>query len=475
MSSAVASFRLKELFPIGRGGMGTTYLACAWTTSFERLVVVKRLNEHLADEADARQRMLEESRLSGYVHHANVVGIHHAGIDERGSFIVLDYVEGASLRELLKATRPERLPVPIALRVMVDCLAGLHAIHTARDTRGGALRILHRDVTPENILIGLDGLARLGDFGIAKSRQSAVHTSPLQLVGKLPFLAPEYIDRAEVGPELDVYSSGVTLWRLLAGRTPWPDLEEAQLLVRILTEGVPPLPDDVELSDELRAVVARACARRPGDRFPSAEAFADALHSLSPQRPGEPAVAESSQVAELVYRVAGARTEALRERAAQLLGTPSLPPSAPPPTGRIASAPARPFASELAASLEETPELEDPPRSEESEPPAISTASRYLETTRPARYRVLARRRAWFASAAGVLGILGLVAAFGAQRLLGGSDGTGSRETGTEGTAEATVSVPPATPAAGPAAPEPVSAAPPLDSTSPGPASPQPA
>lgn len=326
MSTNVTSFRLRELFPIGSGGMGTTFLACVSAAGqFERLVVVKRLHEHLLHDVQARQRLFEEAQLAGYVHHANVVGVQHVGQDERGVFLILDFVDGASLKRLIRVSSPNKIPLGITLRIILDCLAGLEAIHSTTDNQGNSLGILHRDVTPENILIGLDGIARLSDFGIAKSRRSEVQTAPLQLVGKLPFMSPEYIDRGDVGPPLDLYAVGVSLWGLLVGHPPWADLEEAPLLVRILTEGVPPLPPEAEIGERLTAIVTRACASDPTERYASAREMAQDLEELRPDYP----IASHGEVRSYIREMIGEESGSLRQRVAYLLENPSSPPPAP--------------------------------------------------------------------------------------------------------------------------------------------------
>lgn len=322
MSSVVTSFKLRELFPIGSGGMGTTHLACMSAMGeFQRFVVVKRLHEHALHDEGSEQRLLAEAQLAGFVHHANVVGVQHVGVDERGLFLVLDFVDGASVRELLRAARPGTIPEPIALRLILDCLAGLQAIHDATDNQGKRLGILHRDVTPDNLLVGLDGVARVSDFGIAKSRYSAVQTAPMRLMGKLPYMAPEYIEGGPMGPAVDVYAAGVSLYWMLAGHSPWPRLEEVQLLAWILSEGVPPLPDRV--GPQLREIVAKACAMDPEERYRTAQEMAHALESLGPQHP----IAQRMRVAEYLQATVGAASHALRERAAHALGVPSIPPA----------------------------------------------------------------------------------------------------------------------------------------------------
>lgn len=362
MSSAVTSLRLRELFPLGNGGMGTAYLACSRAGQFERLVVVKRLHEHLMNDAQARQRLLEEAELAGYVHHSNVVGVQHVGRDDRGLFLVLDYVDGTSLRRLIQAVGSARIPEPVVLRIILDCLAGLSAIHMTTDNRKRPLHILHRDVTPENILLGLDGVARLTDFGIAKSARSSVQTGPLQLIGKLPFMAPEYIDHAELSPALDVYALGVSLWGLLAGRSPWEKLDETQLLVRILIEGVPPLPAELGVGEALCAVVAQACALDPKRRYSTAREMALALEALEAVHP----IAKHAQVAEFFVETLGVEAASLREKASQYLDMASL---APGPLS--SSSPASPSPSLRGLSL--SPLSRSDARVGSSSPPPISS------------------------------------------------------------------------------------------------------
>ena len=141
---------------------------------------------------------------------------------------MLDYVEGGSLDDLVgRATqRNQKIPPSIVLRIALDALAGLSAAHGATDPLGRPLGLLHRDVSPQNVLIGRDGVTRLADFGVAKSALASVQTDQNYLVGKLMYLPPEYLKRSPVGPTLDIYSLGVTLWTAFAGRDPWPNASE---------------------------------------------------------------------------------------------------------------------------------------------------------------------------------------------------------------------------------------------------------
>lgn len=323
MRSAEATIRFREIATLGKGGMGTTYLACAKSGgSVERLVVLKRLHPHLAGDDTAKQRLLHEAELAGYVHHANVVPVHMVGEDDRGVYVVLDYVEGATLSQLRKGFSPPRLPVPIALRIAADCLAGLSALHTARDHQRRSLQILHRDVSPQNILIGLDGCARLTDFGIAKAQTSVALTGPTQLIGKIGYMAPEYADKGFIGPSMDIYAMGITLWTALVGTSPWNGLEDAQILARALTEGVPPPPESAALPADVVDFVMKACARDCRARHQTAAKALDAIEHLR----ATVRVAEHWEVAALAQEHFQHTVEDFRARAASSLAIRSEPP-----------------------------------------------------------------------------------------------------------------------------------------------------
>jgi serine/threonine protein kinase len=305
----IGSYQL--LFELARGGMGTVFLGrLVGAGGFERLVAVKRAHPRLAKADELAERFLNEARVTAHVHHANVVGIHQVGSDAEGPYLVYDYVEGESLAGLIDRTpRPHQLPRPVVLRILIDGLAGLHAAHETVDAAGQPLNMLHRDVSVENLLVGVDGVTRLADFGIAKSVLSSIITEEGIVHGKLIYFAPEYLRRESVDRRLDVYAMGVTMWIALAGTLPWKDEDAPQVLQRIVSEGIPKLADfGVEVEPELEAVVVKACARKPGERFKSAREMLDALEALGMKKG---AIASHVEVAEHVERVVGS---ALRER-----------------------------------------------------------------------------------------------------------------------------------------------------------------
>jgi serine/threonine protein kinase len=317
----------ETLLELGQGGMATAYLArTLGPDGFERLVVLKRLSLELSASSDAVGRFMAEARVGAQFYHANVVGTHRIDRDAAGPFIVLDYVEGGSVDDLLNASLEQgrALPLPAVLRIGLDALAGLRAVHEAKASSGRPLEILHRDISLQNVLVSVhDGVARLSDFGVAKSRLSATRTDPGNLVGKVLYMAPECLRYEPLGPTADIYALGLTLWLALSGEDPWPDDDLVELSRMIVHEGVPPLSERTGAPPEIVAVFARACALRAADRFQSAREMA---LSLEPFRAAG-LVASHEEVASLVSDLLGEKLRHRRELLAKLapeLGASSL-------------------------------------------------------------------------------------------------------------------------------------------------------
>jgi eukaryotic-like serine/threonine-protein kinase len=296
------------LLELARGGMGKVYLArTRGPGGVERLVAIKRAHEQQPERGSQilADRLLDEACMAAHVHHSNVVGVHQAGSDEGGYYLVLDYVEGESLKGLIDATErwKKRLPPRIVLRVVCDALAGLHAAHEATDAHGRSLGILHRDVSTHNLLVGRDGVTRLTDFGIAKSAVSRVVTAEHYVQGKLVYMPPEYLRREPVDRTLDVYAMGVTFWIAATGKSPWPGAAEAQLVHSIVIRGVPSfLQREPEFGPEIAAVIDRACHLDATKRFQTAREMLDALEAAASTIGG---LARPVEVAELVEALVG--------------------------------------------------------------------------------------------------------------------------------------------------------------------------
>jgi hypothetical protein len=309
------------LFELAHGGMGAVYLGRAvGVGGFERLVAVKRLHLHLSGRADSVQRFLDEAAVAARIHHANVVSIHQVGSDEAGHFLVQDYVEGDTLQGLVDyaTIKRRRLPPPIVLRIALDALAGLHAVHEATDAGGRPLGILHRDVSAQNLLVGRDGVTRLSDFGIAKHALSSVVTDGQYLQGRVLYMPPEYLARGPVDRRFDVYGMGVTLFLALAGDVPWPGAADAQIVHLATTRGIPPLSaSGLAIAPAIEAIVARACQRDPAARFATARAMLEAFEELG-RHTGW--IASHGEVAAVVEELAGRELAARRAAVARARG-----------------------------------------------------------------------------------------------------------------------------------------------------------
>lgn len=335
------------LLDIGSGGMGTISLARATgepvgASGFARLVAIKRPHGALASEPEVLHRFLDEARLLAQVHHANVVGIHQIGADPGGHFLVLDYIEGGSLDELIMRSilHRKKLPPPIVLRIASDMLAGLHAVHEAADVEGKPLRMLHRDVSAQNVLVGRDGVARLVDFGIAKAIISSTVTDRTYLQGRVPYMPPEYLRREEVDRRLDVYAAGVMLWTALAGKLPWQDASEAQIVHHAVHQGIPALSSaGVTVAPAIQEIVTRACDREATQRYATARDMLGAIDELG-RRTGW--IASHAEVASIVEELLGAELRGRRAAIAHRLSSPDSSPSPAsnkPGSTSVASAP----------------------------------------------------------------------------------------------------------------------------------------
>jgi len=300
---------------IASGGMATVYLArLTGVGGFQRFVAMKRLHPHLAHEKEFVEMFLDEARIAARIHHPNVVPILEVGASAVGYYLVMEYIEGDTLARLLAraATRGKRLPVPIALRIALDMLSGLHAAHELRDDAGEAVNLVHRDVSPQNVLVGVDGIARITDFGVARAASRLTATRVGQLKGKIAYMAPEQAAGEEsLDRRADVFASGIVIWEQIAAKRLFKAENEAATLSRVMSEPVPQLSLVVPgLSAELSRAVMRALERNPDLRFASCAQFADALEAAATGRDG---IATPRELAAYVTEVLGEEVSAQRE------------------------------------------------------------------------------------------------------------------------------------------------------------------
>jgi serine/threonine-protein kinase len=274
--------RYELVAEIASGGMATVFLArLGGVGGFQRFVAIKRLHPHLAGEEEFVEMFLDEARLAAGIHHPNVVPILEVGASERGYYIVMEYIEGDTLARLLAraATSGRAMPAPVGLRIVLDMLAGLHAAHELRDHQGNPTELVHRDVSPQNVLVGMDGIARITDFGVARAASRLSATRVGQLKGKIAYMAPEQASATPVvDRRADIFSAGIVLWEVLAARRLFKAENDAATLSRIMSEPIPHLRQlNHAISPHVSDVVMKALERDPARRYPTCAKFADAL------------------------------------------------------------------------------------------------------------------------------------------------------------------------------------------------------
>lgn len=271
---------------IASGGMATVFLARrAGVGGFQRFVAVKRLHPHLAHESEFVQMFLDEARLAALIHHPNVVSITEVGASDRGFYLVMDYIEGDTLARLMTdcAEAGRVVPIGVGLRIVIDTLTGLHAAHDLHDEQGHPTGLVHRDVSPQNVLVGLDGISRITDFGVARAASRLAGTRVGQLKGKIAYMAPEQAAGDELlDRRADVFAAGIVLWELLTGRRLFRASNDAATLSRVVTEKIEPPIRYVEgLDGRISDVCMKALERPLSRRIASAAQFAEMLESAA--------------------------------------------------------------------------------------------------------------------------------------------------------------------------------------------------
>jgi serine/threonine-protein kinase len=321
---------------LARGGMGTVEIVLRKDGGFRRLLAIKRLLPAYRDDPTFRDMFLDEARVAGLLRHPNVVSVIDVGDDADGPFLVMEYVEGASLASLIRDARRRSilLPVQVCVRIAADIARGLHAAHELRAVDGTPLELVHRDVTPQNVLLSYDGEVRVADFGIAKALGRSSRTSTGILKGKLGYISPEQLRFREPDRRSDLFSLGVVLFEMLASQRLYASdgLEGAR---RILDE---PPPDIVEHRDDVPDAVVELLfdllAKVPDDRPATAEEVATRLDVvLVEMRTEEEAIRLgdflATHLADEQLRARAALAHAMREAERASVPAPPTPASWP--------------------------------------------------------------------------------------------------------------------------------------------------
>jgi eukaryotic-like serine/threonine-protein kinase len=304
------------LVPIARGGMAQVWAArLTGRNGFQKIVALKSMHAFLSEDSRFEQMFLSEAEFASRIQHPNVCTIHDLG-EERGRlYLAMEWVDGDTLT-WFEAAHPHGLPIEIAARIAADVALGLHAVHELRSERGEPLGLVHCDVSPQNVLVTLDGVVKIVDFGLARATIASGRSALAEdcVGGKLSFMAPEQADGGPIDRRTDVFALGIVLYRLLTGRHPFEGETSPERLQRMRDpDAALPAPDQIRAAcpRALSKIVVRALERDPARRFTTAAALARALERALPQI-GKPACRDA--LALLAERTVGASARERRTR-----------------------------------------------------------------------------------------------------------------------------------------------------------------
>lgn len=281
LDTLTAARSYEVLGEIATGGMATVYLGrLRRSLGFARLVAIKCMHPQFARDPSFVSMFVDEARITARLRHPNVVPTLDI-VDRDGQLlIVMEYVEGDTLASILRtvASADAMVPPRVACAIAHDTLLGLHEAHEALDDDGASLGVIHRDVSPQNVMVGLDGMARVLDFGVAKAKSRVHHSECGEIKGKIPYMPPEQLFGEEIDRRVDVYAAGIVLWETLTRRRLFDGPSEEVLVRRITQEPIAaPSKHAANVPEALDAVVLKALSREPADRFATALEMAEAL------------------------------------------------------------------------------------------------------------------------------------------------------------------------------------------------------
>jgi serine/threonine-protein kinase len=275
--------RYELLCALATGGMATVWLArMRGKRGFEKLFAIKTIRAELSDDAHFEEMFLDEAHIAAGIQHPNVANILELGEKDGILYLVMEWVDGESLARVRKfaAKAGAKIPLGLALRIIADACAGLHAAHELKDEEGRERGVVHRDVSPQNILVATSGAVKVIDFGIAKAENRAAPKTRTGIVkGKLQYMAPEQA-RATQGPidrRVDLYALGVCMYELIADQLPFDGENQFEILAKVT--GTEPPPPIQGLPDSVREILDHSLARDPNERFASAAAMRRAIES----------------------------------------------------------------------------------------------------------------------------------------------------------------------------------------------------
>jgi serine/threonine protein kinase len=271
--------KYQVLARLGQGGMGHVYLAMnAGPAGVQKLVVIKQLREDFATSVAARAMFLDEARISMRLNHPNIVQVNEVVDDEDDLYLVMEFLDGQPLSRILEPSHTGAFPLGTKLWILVEALEGLHYAHELTDYDGTPMNVVHRDVSPQNIIVTYDGHVKLVDFGVAKAADAKSVTESGVFKGKIRYASPEQALCTPVDRRADVFALGTVLWEVLTGRRLWADQADASVLLALASGQIPKLRDALpEVPPALEAICTKALATDVSVRYPTALALRDAL------------------------------------------------------------------------------------------------------------------------------------------------------------------------------------------------------
>lgn len=283
MLSQLGRYQIDQL--LARGGMGEVYLArIVGAHGFQRPLVIKVIRTELISDERVAMMFVDEARMAATLHHRNIVQIIDFDLFDGGAFLACEHVDGCDLRAMLQLLRaPPRYDIAVA--IIAELATGLDAAHDATDDAGAPLQLVHRDVSPSNVLLGIHGEVKIADFGVAKARSRSYHTISGSIKGKAPYMAPEQILGEPLDRRADIFSLGVLLFEITTRTRLYSALPQNLAMRQILDAEVPdPATRRPGYPPELARVVRRALARDPAQRYSTARALVEELDQLAAAR-----------------------------------------------------------------------------------------------------------------------------------------------------------------------------------------------
>ena len=399
MTDAFGKYQLEK--KLATGGMAEVWLARQkGIEGFNRHVVIKRILPHLAEDPDFVQMFLNEAKIASRFNHPNIGQIYDLGETNGTYFIAMEFIHGEDLGRVMRRayTTNQWVSRPLAIRIIADACAGLHYAHTRTDDQGKPLKVVHRDISPQNILISFDGAAKLVDFGIAKAADQASNTQSGALKGKFAYMSPEQAGGKPLDARADVFALGLVMYELITGIRPLKRESELATLQAALECAIDAPSVAVEVPPEIDDVVMKALAKSPDDRYATARHFQMALEQVLV---AEGTISTSVQVSELMEQLFADRlAEEARSgvpapvsaSSISHVAIPEEPPAAPPPNQTLDGEPDEPDEREE-PEPEPVPEPE-PSRSGGGEPaPRFTKELSRSEAPQPVRPSRAAWRR----------------------------------------------------------------------------------